>query len=112
MRESYNGSRARKIDHYNDIRRKRRLVQKTKFDDWKHERGCSMCSENDPACLDLHHLDPKEKEGVLSGMMDLAWDVIMMEASKCVVVCRNCHAKIHAGRDSFTHLLINEIQNG
>jgi hypothetical protein len=75
------------------------LVRATqiKFNEWRQNKGCLCCGENTPVCLDLHHLDPSMKEGNPSKFVKYGWKRLMEEAEKCVVVCRNCHAKIHAG---------------
>jgi hypothetical protein len=65
---------------------------------WKSEIGCKFCDEDEGICLDLHHLDPNEKDINLSDAISRGWckDSWMKEAEKCVVVCANCHRKIHA----------------
>jgi hypothetical protein len=61
------------------------------------EVGCCVCGEKDPVCLDFHHYDSSEKEfNVSQALMKTLPDMIT-EASKCVIVCSNCHRKIHAG---------------
>jgi ribosomal protein L30E len=59
--------------------------------------GCCCCDENDINCLDFHHINPEEKEFNMSAAPNKTIDKILNEASKCVVVCSNCHRKIHAG---------------
>jgi hypothetical protein len=64
---------------------------------YKAEKGCKYCPENDPCCLDFHHVDEKIDE-----ISDIShrWSLekLMTEISKCEVVCSNCHRKLHAGR--------------
>lgn len=69
--------------------------ERAKISQWKADRGCSVCSENNPVCLDMHHLDPNTKEGDPSRRG--RFENFLKEAEKCVVLCRNCHAKVHAG---------------
>lgn len=77
--------------------RRRKQEKRNRFNTWKAEKGCSRCPENDPICLDMHHLDPTEKENELSAAMGhWSWDRIMVEAAKCIVICANCHRKLHA----------------
>lgn len=61
--------------------------------------GCSFCSEQESCCLDFHHLDPSKKEINPSRMARNTWPMARMlkELEKCIVVCSNCHRKIHAG---------------
>lgn len=70
--------------------------ERAKISAWKEERGCLICKEKDPVCLDMHHLDPSTKEGDPSRRG--RFENFLKEASKCVVLCRNCHAKVHAGK--------------
>jgi hypothetical protein len=66
---------------------------------YKAKQGCKFCTENTPCCLDFHHLDPKEKDSTVSKMKGHARNLSMIknEIAKCIVVCSNCHRKIHAG---------------
>lgn len=62
--------------------------------------GCRKCGEADPACLDAHHLNPKEKDfgvGGTAGGKKVSVAKLRQELAKCVCLCRNCHAKVHAG---------------
>lgn len=67
------------------------------------ERGsCAICGESESVCLDFHHVDPSEKQRQLSGCNSVKG--IIDEATKCVLLCRNCHAKGHAGLIDMTTL--------
>ena len=101
MRGAYNNSRNKKKDHYNRVKRTRVNNIKERLDDWKHKQGCTFCTEDDPCCLDLHHLDPNKKDLEVSNLRQGAgWKRLMEEAAKCIIVCRNCHGKIHSGKIS------------
>ncbi len=69
--------------------------ERNKISEWKASFGCKLCSEKNPVCLDMHHIDPstKDKDPSRSGK----FETFLKEAAKCVVLCRNCHAKVHAG---------------
>jgi hypothetical protein len=59
------------------------------------ERGdCAVCHESEPVCLDFHHIDPSTKTMEISGAVSVKR--IASEAKKCALICRNCHAKVHA----------------
>ncbi len=64
---------------------------------YKQELGCKICRETEPCCLSFHHL--KGKKGHVSEMIGRACSLktIKKEIAKCVVLCENCHRKIHAG---------------
>ena len=63
----------------------------------KEEAGncCSKCGYNKCiAALEFHHLDPNAKEGgIIGSTASLARQ--REEASKCILVCANCHREIH-----------------
>jgi len=77
--------------------RERAAIVTERIRNYKKERGCLVCKEVEPICLDLHHLDPSQKDFSVSNRPNSNWDVILAEMNKCVVVCSNCHRKIHAG---------------
>ena len=59
---------------------------------------CQSCGYNQcHGALAWHHLHNKA-EGI-SKLINkcAAWDKIIEEADKCVMVCQNCHCEIHAG---------------
>ncbi|OWZ90437.1 hypothetical protein B9J07_28025 [Sinorhizobium sp. LM21] len=62
--------------------------------------GCIRCDEVDHACLDFHHKDPVDKLfGIAVGRRkEMSVELIRAEIAKCVVFCKNCHSKFHAGR--------------
>lgn len=63
--------------------------------DQKRERGCQRCSEDDPRCLQFHHVDEK-RAGVARLVSDSAPEsVVRAETDACEVVCANCHRLEH-----------------
>lgn len=95
MNVSYASSRSKKQTHYNQVANQRRMLLTERIRQWKEEKGCALCSETFGPCLQLHHLDPTKKEMDPSTAAQYSWDTFLKEASKCVVVCGNCHVKIH-----------------
>ena len=60
---------------------------------------CIVCGYNkcDDA-LHFHHRDPNEKSfGLSQSGMTRSWIRVKNELAKCVLICANCHAEIHAG---------------
>lgn len=57
--------------------------------------GCCVCGEKEPCCLDFNHL--RDKEFVIAAATDISVERLMKELEKCVVLCANCHRKLHAG---------------
>ena len=62
----------------------------------KAAMGCRCCDEKEPVCLDFHH-HKDDKEITVAKAAAYSWARVEKEMKKCVVLCRNCHAKVHAG---------------
>lgn len=68
---------------------------------WLHERkrgrACAVCAEGHPACLQFHHREPHEKRANVSQLArrGVALETLQREVAKCVLLCANCHAKLH-----------------
>lgn len=59
---------------------------------------CEVCEYS--RCLQaltFHHLDPTAKKFEISGNHTRAWEIVKAELDKCVLLCHNCHAELHAG---------------
>ena len=64
----------------------------------KAQSGCVCCVEKEPACLDWHHINPSTKDHNISYLIEnIRRDLMLVEIEKCVVLCANCHRKVHAG---------------
>lgn len=61
----------------------------------KSKLKCSQCGENHPATLDFHHLNPKEKVFNIGHHVTNNKETILKEIEKCIVLCANCHRKLH-----------------
>ena len=59
---------------------------------------CRGCGQDHPACLVFHHHEPSTKEISLANALSRGWgkNRIRAEIDKCVVLCANCHKKLHA----------------
>ena len=65
---------------------------------YKVKCGCYRCGFNEsPQALDLHHIDPETKSGTVSAMLTNKLKDLISEVRKCVVICANCHRRLHAG---------------
>lgn len=90
-------------DHYlknKTIYKKHSILSKqnTKkwWNDFKSTLKCEQCGENHPGCLDFHHIEPNEKKfgvSVLIGRNNK--NEALKEIKKCIVICSNCHRKLH-----------------
>lgn len=90
------------------VMRQRMDAKRQEIAEWKRVRGCTVCGESEPWVLDMHHLDPKTKEGNPASSATLK--TFLKHAEGCVLVCSNCHRKIHAGVLNLTPEHINKFQ--
>jgi hypothetical protein len=76
----------------------RNLINKVEVIKVKY-KPCHVCGKIlDPELIDLHHLDPKEKEyNISAGQNSKSLKTLKKEMEKCVPVCRPCHRSIHFG---------------
>lgn len=58
--------------------------------------SCLLCGYNKLSmALDFHHLDSSDKSfGLADGVCRLSLETCRQEASKCILVCKNCHSEI------------------
>jgi hypothetical protein len=72
--------------------------QKLKLRAIKYKGGCCQICGYDKCvrALSFHHLDASSKDFSIGGKSK-SWNTIQSELDKCVLVCANCHAEVHAG---------------
>lgn len=75
-----------------------RKKQKIKAVEYKGGK-CVICGYNKCyEALHFHHLDPTKKDfGISKSGNTFIWDKLKEELDKCVCLCANCHAEVHAG---------------
>ena len=57
---------------------------------------CHDCGQSFPiCCYDFHHENPEEKSFELAPNMGKNYQMVLEEASKCVMLCSNCHRVRH-----------------
>jgi len=85
-------------EYYANKREIRQRLNLEKFNIVKNSLICSICGENDPVVIDLHHLDPSIKETLVrvKAANGQSWSNVVKEFEKCVPLCSNCHRKVHA----------------
>jgi hypothetical protein len=75
---------------------------------------CHICGyDKYYGALHLHHIDPEQKEMSWKAMRVCSWEKMIKEVNKCVLICSNCHAEIHAkqiGKLEFEHESQEEIK--
>ena len=70
------------------------------FRAYKATLCCKQCGESHPACLHFHHIDTETKTASISELVfrkNCGRKRVEEELIKCIVLCANCHAKLHSG---------------
>jgi hypothetical protein len=79
------------------VARRRRKVKRILVE----EAGgrCALCGyDRCHAALEFHHLDPETKSfGIAGKGFTRSIDQLRAEASKCILLCANCHAEVEVG---------------
>lgn len=86
----------RKVRH-GVLQKQRKKEISNWFKSYKINLSCKICGEKHPACLDFHHVDGKTKDAAVSDFVIKGYSIktILNEVNKCIILCRNCHAKTH-----------------
>ena len=73
------------------VKRNRRYIEA-----YKIKNPCP-CGETESGCLSFHH-ENGDKTGNISDMVNRGYGItrIQKEMDKCIVLCLNCHAKLHS----------------
>lgn len=75
-----------------DFRKRLKLALVSCFND-----HCALCGEKFPEyCYDFHHKDPSQKDFSIGGRgITYSKEKSFREVQKCVMLCSNCHRKVH-----------------
>lgn len=85
----------RRMERLSQQKRRSRL---RKFvNEIKVKSGCLLCGEKHPSCLQFHHLYPGDKVNTINRLVIgyRSERALLNEIRKCVVLCANCHLKVH-----------------
>jgi hypothetical protein len=80
--------------------KKRSLLFSSKVGNY-FNNTCLICGlqTTDYEIYDCHHIDRNAKKQGISVMRYKKWETqVLPELEKCVYLCKNCHARLHAGR--------------
>ena len=61
-------------------------------------KKCQLCGYNgNYSALEFHHIDPDNKKFQLDlrSLSNRKWSAILCEATKCLLICSNCHKEVH-----------------
>lgn len=93
----YQKNKKKQMENQKQLRANRRKWIR----EYKSKRGCCKCGyNNNPVALDLHHHEDNKEEKIALMCNLYGLEKIKKEVSKCIVVCRNCHAIIHWDKSS------------
>lgn len=83
------GLAAGKIQKQRGLERKKKLVLTM-------GGGCSICGyKRNLAALSFHHTKEKSFKLDMRSLSNRSMARIMLEVTKCILVCSNCHAELH-----------------
>jgi hypothetical protein len=61
--------------------------------------------------LDFHHVFPEDKEfGISDSGSTWAYEKMVQEAKKCVLLCGNCHTEVECGLQAVPAELVERVQ--
>jgi len=82
----------RKLYHKNRKENIKNYIKK-----YKETHICISCGESHISTLDFHHKDSTSKENTINVLYKngCSMDKIKKEINKCVILCSNCHRKLH-----------------
>jgi transcription elongation factor Elf1 len=94
----YRLNREKYLRQISETNRKRRGQLQREYAEYKASKVCLICGESDPICLVFHHVNPDDKVTTIASLALKGGSMkkILEEAEKCVVLCSNCHKKVHA----------------
>lgn len=97
QKKYYIARKAKDPGFYKGRNKKRQQEIARWWQEYKSTVKCTNCPEDHPACLDFHHRYPLDKDTEVSYMVvqGCARERILKEVAKCVVLCSNCHRKLH-----------------
>jgi hypothetical protein len=111
VKESNRKYKKRKNDKIKfDRRLKERKIEYVNA--YKRASKCAICEENSSCCLEFHHLQGKNKLFTISSAIcNIKIDMKMLktEIKKCIILCSNCHKKLHYTESNIN--LLPEILN-
>ena len=65
----------------------------------KLNQSCPICQESEVECLDFHHVNPTDKDVEIPQLIGMKNETrLLQEIKKCVLICSNCHRKIHSDK--------------
>lgn len=99
-RECWKTTRKKSYENHKKYYKDKNIRIRTNNTEWfiqyKKTLKCNNCDENHPACLEFHHVDSQNKKTEVGKLITTySIETIKEEIEKCIVLCNNCHRKLH-----------------
>jgi hypothetical protein len=104
----YQENRTETLDRAKIYTNNKKKLIKEEVDRIKENRGCVVCPEKDPCCLDFHHPNDKDK-GISYLVASKSLVKLVREMQKCICICSNCHRKLHANKLKIKEIILIEL---
>lgn len=84
-------------DCHNGYVKNKYQERQNQIEEFKSQLKCAKCGDSRGYVLDLHHLNPSEKDKAVSRLIsnNASDQTIKNEIKKCVCLCSNCHREFH-----------------
>jgi hypothetical protein len=94
----FNTNQLRGYKCWNCLNKQAKLKNQDKLYELMGDK-CCLCGYNRcRAAMDFHHMDREKKShGLSQREMTYAWERIVEESKKCVLLCAVCHREYHSG---------------
>jgi len=91
-----------------EFKKKQRQINIKIRDEFKRNHPCTKCGEKDIRCLDFHHVGD-DKDRCINRMVKspVSTERLLREIKKCIILCGNCHHKLHARNRKYTYNLLD-----
>lgn len=108
-REWYKKNRKREIKRIKEGQERRRIETQAFLDDVFLKYPCQLCGEKDGDVLEFHHVRDKQYEVGEMKYRGYLIERVRAEINKCVVLCRNCHRRVHLGKKVVTEAMVCRV---
>lgn len=82
--KQYCSRKCRNRNHY--------LRKKARYERWYENVVCAWCGAEN---IEYHHVNPNNKNSLVSEMLNCSDKHIQEEINKCIPLCKKCHLKAH-----------------
>lgn len=96
-KEYYENNREEHKASTRERKRNIKIDNRKKMIEYKLQNPCIHCGEKEPICLDFHHIHGKDFNISERVANSYKWEDIIKEIKRCVILCANCHRKVHSG---------------